>query len=78
MESGRKIAWFMYVAPIYLYENNLKIAIIDGGNDPDKSIGCSGGSRRIDCFSSRFMWRQLSEGELYVSLRSSLFADLLI
>ena len=40
----------------------------DGGNSDAEAVGCSGGSRDDDCFSSRLMWRKDGAGELYTYL----------
>jgi hypothetical protein len=49
--------------------------LIDGGDDAEGSIGCSGGSRNDACFSARLMWRTDGAGELYTYLPPSSAAN---
>jgi hypothetical protein len=41
---------------------------LDGGDDAETAIGCSGGRRSAACFSARLMWRAAGAGELYTYL----------
>ncbi|KAK7037938.1 polysaccharide lyase family 14 protein [Favolaschia claudopus] len=42
-----------------------KLPGLYGGNDPETSIGCSGGRRSTECYSVRLMWRTDGMGEIY-------------
>ena len=46
-----------------------------GGNSEEEAIGCSGGRRSDDCFSSRLMWRTDGKGEIYTYLPPSFPAN---
>jgi hypothetical protein len=39
-----------------------------GGDNEEVSFNCTGGSRNVECFSSRLMWRQDGAGEMYTYL----------
>lgn len=42
--------------------------ILDGGDDDDTAVTCSGGRKDSTCFSARLMWRANGAGELYLYL----------
>lgn len=42
--------------------------MLDGGNDENTAVSCSGGRKDTTCFSARLMWRANGAGELYLYL----------
>jgi hypothetical protein len=52
---------------MYAAKSNFR-PLLDGGDDDQVAIACSGGRRDPRCWSARFMWRRDGKGELYTYL----------
>lgn len=55
----------MFVSPFIFSPILLNPFSLDGGNDAETAIGCSGGRRSTECYSVRLMWRTNGMGEIY-------------
>lgn len=69
--KGGKIPGFCaYIvsSPSPCRERKLMPGLIVGGKDFNTSLGCGGGRKDTNCFSTRLMWRRDGMGELYTYL----------
>ncbi|KAF8602791.1 hypothetical protein BDV93DRAFT_523887 [Ceratobasidium sp. AG-I] len=62
------LGYSIYFEPGFDFAKGGKLPGLYGGTTDDDAAGCSGGRIAPECFSTRFMWREYGDAELYVYL----------